>query len=362
MYSRSAGAKANNLTAVKYGSIFLITALAVAAPWLVRNYIWTGNPLYPLFKNIFNPATQQAATGGMDIFTLRRLFFNETSLQILLLPLRIFFEGQDNNPQYFDGKLNPFLLFLPFFAFIKQTDAPIVKLEKKAMLAFCILFFLFALFQSGMRIRYISPMIPFLVILSMFGLKNIITFSRHHALSRIRISGYLLSVFLVTAMLLYNGKYLLEQFRYVQPFDYISGKINRDEYITRYRPEYPVVQYANKQLQAGSKTLCLFLGNRGYYMDFPHIFDVPTNSNSPFSQLIATSSDATAIQKALLKDEYHHILLRNDLTTSWINHLGEHREITVFFFQHNLELMYSTKDYSLLRINSLPNNHREIIQ
>ncbi len=94
-----------------------------------------------------------------------------------MIPVRIFFEGQDNLPQYFDGKLNPFLFFLPFFAFLSfKKNTPMIKAEKKILLAFAVLYLLFAFFKTDMRIRYIAPIIPPLVILAMYGLHQISTF------------------------------------------------------------------------------------------------------------------------------------------------------------------------------------------
>ena len=97
----------------------------------------------------------------------------ESGLEISLLPLRIFFQGRDGDPQYFDGKLNPFLLIFTLFAFlpIKNMSAFSQK-EKSIMLLFSILFILIALFTAVFRIRYIAPVIPPLTVLSILGIKN----------------------------------------------------------------------------------------------------------------------------------------------------------------------------------------------
>lgn len=349
LYSRTAETKASNLAAIKYGALFLLTALLIAAPWFIRNYIWTANPLFPLFDTVFNPTNHQTAVGGMDKFTLRRLYFKESTLQILLLPIRIFFQGQDNSPQYFDGQLNPFLLILPLFAFFKHKGSS-VQLQKWAMLIFCVLFLLFSLFQTNVRIRYIAPIIPFLVILSIFALHNLFSLATEYPnVTTQKVLRYLVLLFVGT-MLLYNGSYLVGQFRYIRPLDFMTGAISRDAYISRYRLEYPTIQFANKHSRPTTKTLCLFLGNRGYYMDFPHIFDRPTSQTSLMAQLIQSSTDSTSIKQALLQQGFEQILLRNDLFSTWVNNLGENNEITVAFFQNHLELMYSRNGYSLFRI------------
>lgn len=353
LYSRSATVKTSAMSGLQYGVIFIVISVAVASPWLIRNYIWTHNPLFPLFDTLFNPDNQNISTGGIGIFLLRHLIYDETPLQILLVPIRIFFEGQDNSPQYFDGKLNPFLLILPLLAFISSKHSAIVHLEKKAMLSFCILFLLFALFQVDMRIRYIAPMIPFLAILSTFGLHSMVTSAQQHNQPLIKRSKYILPLLLFLAMLSYNGRYLVEQFRIVQPGTYLKGEVSREDYITNFRPEYPVIQYANIQLQGDSKVLCLFMGKRGYYMDFEHVFDVPLAKNSRFNTLVSTISTPEELHIALHKTQFTHLFVRDDLTRKWlVEHDKQRGEILAFFFQHALDLMYTENGYTLFRLKN----------
>ncbi len=341
--------KRTNLIALKHGFFFALSAIAIASPWLVRNAIWTGNPLYPLFDHLFHPTSHAAGSAGIDIFTTRRLLFHESPLQILLLPFRIFFEGQDNNPQYFDGRLNPFLLLLPLCAFMHGYRNKVTGMEEKSMAVFSILFLFFALFQTGMRIRYIAPIIPFLVILSMFGLHNLTTLAAHFVKDKPAITS-MVSLLLITLMLGYNGQYLAQQFRHVRPFEYLSGKIDKDTYISRYIMEYPVIVYANHNNEKNGKTLCLYLGNRGYYMDFPHVFDVPTNKNSAFAKLVNEASAPSTLAQTLRNNGYTRILLRNDLTNLWLNNLKKNKNTAALFFQQKTALIYGNNGYSLIDI------------
>ncbi len=343
LYLRTTTEGKNSFTALKWGMVFLSIALLVCSPWFIRNYFWTGNPVFPLFKGIFNP-DNASLKGGLDIFSVRHVLFHESTLQILLLPIRIFFEGQDNNPQFFDGILNPFLLILPFLAFFRIKKENHFVVEKISFALFSILFIFIATFQSGMRIRYITPIIPPLIILSVFGLYNIQSFFRNKQI------GPSIAGILLLAMFAYNGNYLIEQFKLVRPLSYISGKINREKYITRFRPEYPAIQFANKNISKPNKVLCIFLGNRGYYMDFPHIFDMPFNKNSFLNRTISKAKTVDDIREILLQHDFTNILLRNDLTSKWLNNLQQHKKTTILFFQHELELMYTAGGYTLFHI------------
>ncbi|MBN2374244.1 glycosyltransferase family 39 protein, partial [bacterium] len=158
-----------------YGLIFVSVALLIFSPWMIRNYLWTQNPIYPLYDQWINAQRTPSQTVG--VLAYRSLFYNESWWEIALLPIRIFFQGQDNNPQYFDGHLTSFLFVFPIFSlFSLKSDSTNVRNEKIILIAFTILYFFIVLFTSTLRIRYIASIIPPLLILSVYGLKDILSF------------------------------------------------------------------------------------------------------------------------------------------------------------------------------------------
>ena len=44
----------NQFKALGYGTFFCAVALLVFSPWMIRNYAWKGNPVYPLYHHVFN--------------------------------------------------------------------------------------------------------------------------------------------------------------------------------------------------------------------------------------------------------------------------------------------------------------------
>ncbi len=257
--------------AVGYGAIFVLVALVIFSPWMIRNYSWKQNPVYPLFNKVFNSPKKnpnQTVDGKTDQinpgnqsqvskksstrwgpFALRKVIYKESWWQIALIPVRIFFQGQDDQPKYFDGRLNPFLFLLPLFAFLGlKSDPPAIRTDKMILAFFTIFFILYAFLQTDMRIRYIAPTIPPLAILTVFGFKNLTALvTKRWA----KAAGWFVpgcTVLLATLMLSLNAAYIVKQFEYVDPFSYLGGKIDRNEYIARYRPEYRAFQYANHNL------------------------------------------------------------------------------------------------------------------
>ncbi len=371
LYIRSQNAvKGSSSKGIGFSLLFVLAVLIAFSPWLIRNYSWTGNPIYPLYESIFQqipdkivgqkhsaPQKEPAAivtklvSRGSGVFATRKILYHETWWQTLLLPVRFFFEGQDDNPRYFDGRLNPFLLLLPFFAFTNKSPTLSLQLEKYTLLAFATLFFFFTFFQEALRIRYIICIIPPLVLLSIFGLPNILFAISKINFPLVRRSAMLLISAALFLMFAYNAQYIVQQFQIIQPLSYIQGKVSRKQYISRFRPEYPVIQYANTHLQRDTKVLCIFLGNRGYYMNFIPIFDNPFREGV-LKDILKSSSRKTDIRSQLLDQGTTHILLRNDLTQNWVQHLVEiEQEEVLLFFQHDTNKLFGNENYTLLHIN-----------
>ncbi|MDP2863548.1 MAG: glycosyltransferase family 39 protein [Desulfobacterales bacterium] len=353
-----------SIKALSIGALYIFIVLLVFSPWMIRNYVWTKNPVYPLYQGFLNrinagPIPVAQDRGDISIvqpkkdnrgkdwshFAIRRIIYNESLMQTVLIPVRIFFEGEDGNPKYFDGKLSPFLFILPFFAFfrIKQENS-VIRLEKEILLLFSILFILFAFVKTDMRIRYIAPVIPPLVILSVMGLHNIFSLlsARFSVLSGSMLS-YCLFFFLAVIISI-NGIYVLQQFRFVNPVGYLRGNIGRDEYIEKYRPEYAAIKYANNNLSEDAKILCFFLGNRRYYSDREMLFDETI--------LMHSVKNRNMIRSGLREKGITHLLIWYELFDKWIdNNFSENEKILIDkFFREDTTLLFSKEGYGLFKL------------
>ena len=354
LYSRySQGVKPGFFKAAGYGILFFSVALLVFSPWMIRNYLWTSNPLYPLYDHFFDPQTG-LYDQTIGLFAYRSLVYHEAWWEMTLLPVRVFLEGQDANPQYFDGKLNPFLLLLPFCAFFQmKKDDPILRNEKKILLAFAGLFFATAFFTSDMRIRYISPIIPPLVLLSVFGAKKMVDLISGFGARYLRSVG-LAAFFLVLSFCFsLNVYYIFTQYRYVDPFSYLSGTLSCDQYIDKYRPEDPVLRYINRNLNPHDKILFLFMGNRGYYCDREYVLDMVSN-RSLLHQLVKRSRKPEEILQGLRGNGITHMLIRYDIFDRWVkdedNFTIRERELLGRFFKRHVELLYFKWGYGISRL------------
>ena len=363
LYSRYVpGDKPGFFRAAGFGVFFLCVALLVFSPWMIRNYLWTNNPLYPLYDHLFHPYDEPNRQ-AIGLFAYRSLVYHETWWQMVLLPVRVFFQGQDGNPQYFDGRLNPFLLLLPLAAFYRmKDDPPVLRGEKKIFLAYAMLFFATAFFSSGVRIRYLSPIIPPLVILSILGIKKVVDSISRLIYPYSRTIGFTV-VFLVVAFALsLNAHYILSQYGYVNPFGYLTGAVSRDRYIERYRREYPVLKYINENLHPDSKILFIHMGKRGYYCDREYILDMNFN-RSMLHKLVRDSHGPEDILQGITSCGVTHLLIRYNIFDRWVKSTFTNREQELLrtFFELHTKLLFFKWGYGVSEVRESPIQDSELI-
>jgi hypothetical protein len=189
-----------------------------------------------------------------------------------------------------------------------------------------------------------------MVLLSILGLQNIYAIIFKIQSYWIRNSIISLYFLAVIAMFSHNGYYIAQQFQIVKPLSYLFGSVTREQYITRFRPEYPVIQYANDHLKHNSTVLCLFLGNRGYYMNFKPIFERPFKEGI-LATILFSPSQNNSLRNGLLGKEISHILLRDDLTQNGYQQLSKsNQRVVSSFFQNNTEQLFNSGGYTIYRI------------
>lgn len=352
LYSRfRAGEEGGFVPSLGYATLFFAFALLVFAPWGLRNFLWTHNPIYPLYDGWFNPYTG-GGTGWQGIFMYRKVMYGEPMWETALIPVRIFFQGQDGIPRYFDGKLNPMLFILPFFAFYRVKEETVSKQREKWLLvSFTVLYLTFAFFYRDMRIRYIAPVIPPLIILAVYGIRNLVGASQKISNPSWRAVGVMGWVIVVALLLGWNARYVVDQFGYVKPFSYLQGKLTRDQYIERYLLEYPAIQYINKELPPDSQVLFIFVGNRGYYADQKYVNDMHMN-RSKFQQIVQRSRTPEDVYQGLREMGISNLLIRYDIFDKWVqsNFTEEERKLMQSFFEKYAKLSFYKYSYGVCDI------------
>jgi hypothetical protein len=347
----------NGLPALKSGAVFFAIALLIVSPWYIKNYILTGNPIYPLFDQVFrflhHAGENSAGIAGTaegrwasNIFQRRNIMFGEGFWETLLIPIRIFFQGKDDSVQYFDGSLNPILIIMLPFAFINRD----LNRDKVFFLLFSVFFFFIAYFLTVIRIRYILPAIPLLTILSVVGIKNIVEWTGKKS-SQVRRAG-LIGIFAVTIIsIAFNFLYLKNYFNEIRPVEYIFKQETKDEFLSRHVGSYPAIQYINKNLPDDVRVFLMFLGRRGYYLDRPYYHERSFGINT-INNMVKASADKQHFQTYLQSMNCTHILMRTELVNKYL-HDNFPEKIIVRFLNLVKEYwgpIYESNGYAVMKI------------
>lgn len=310
-------------------------------PWLIKNWLQTGNPFFPLLGGLF-PAKTEIEGGGatyvsLGVFAKRELLYGENWWQIMALPLRLFFFGRDDDPQYFDGVLGPSLILLLPWAFKGKWLE-----EKKLLMSFAILFFLYALFLVDLRVRYILPIVPPMVILFTYGVFNIYL--------RIRRPIYLFVV--LSCFAAFNGYYLWRYFRHVDPLRYATGQESRTAYLARTLPEYPAFQYLNRELSPTAKIYLLFMGRRAYYCDREYFHDAGELPGF-LLRAIQSAKEPVDVARRLKALRLTHLLVRDELLIRFLrdNLKPAQQRLWDAFTANHLEILFRERGYSVLQLH-----------
>ena len=341
--------------AIKCGLIFFLISLLIFSPWLIKNTILTDNPLYPLFKGIFKITTHQTREGTfsivhgqarMGIFEAREIYFGESFWETLTIPVRFFFQGQDNNPRFFDGVLNPILIILPPFAYMNKT----FRRDKLLLTGFAVFVMLIAFFLDEIRVRYILPVIPVLTILAVMGLINLQSWT----MTRNKILMQFLMVMLVLVFIMfmaYNFFYLKNYFQGISPVNYISGIESKDSFISRRDASYPAIKYINESTPADAKIRLILLAGRGYYLERLYEDD-PSMGMNFIRGLVASSNNDESFQRYIHSLGYTHLLIRTDLFQKFLQDNLPEDKIRSFTQCMNraFTVLYSHHGYAVYKI------------
>jgi len=330
--------------AVKAGFAYAVIAVLVFSPWLVRNLIWTGSPLYPLigaFIDGSGSGTGIHTGGAISPIEKRYLLYGESLLDIFMVPLRIFWEGVDGSIRRFDGVLNPLYLLFIALAFSKRLGR-----ERRYLwylLIYSLLFFALTFFTTDLVIRYILPALPPLVIIAVAGIRGSI--ERGGAARYIALTGLLL--YFVFSVFYLGGLYT----RYA-PLRYLTGGQSRAEYLMAMLPDYETTAYANANIANDSKVLFLFTGERTYYWEREYFYGGRLGEN--LLAQVKRAGSAEELLEDLRAEGYTHLFIMDRIFNRFAvdNFTVPEQDLLRVFFSKYVRRLHSANGFSLYRLGA----------
>jgi len=314
--------------ALAYGVFFFVIAFLAASPWYVRNAVLTGNPFYPLFGELFqtlgtaaagqtNTPGQFGAAESINFFHMRNALYGESFWETLLIPLRMFFQGEDNSYRYFQGVLNPILIVFTPFLFVRS------RLHRDHVLFgfFSVFFIVLAFFLTRKQVRYLLPTLPFLTILAVAGVRYLAGMLKENRIYSLRFRyGTIVrkALYITVAVLLsLNIFYLKNRVILTNPTPYIFGIESREAFLRRHLLHYSAVEFINGHLEENTSLFLMFLGRRGYYLERAYINE-PSFGKYTLDRLIIASESKEKFDEYVAAMGATHIFMRSSLVEKYL--------------------------------------------
>lgn len=330
------------------GGIFLGGIGLFAGPYLVRNLLWTGSPVFPFLAGALGSGSPWWTPEQQEVW--RHFLANYGSFlgERLLYPLNYLVASVSpvlNEDRIFDGALGPFLLLLPLLWLFRRRLG-------RANLFVAVTALLYALVWGVFlrQMRFLFPVVP-LILLLLAGTGRFV--ARKAAPRRTLCALALASLAFSAAVILPELRSPRSECKTVAYFslDYLLGRQTAPEYLRRTLPEYRCQEFLNGLNPPPAKVWVLFTGNKNFYLDTPYRADYVTEDYT-FHHWLArakTPSDVTRRFRAL---GVTHLLTRvgGILDPGLYIDNPSRRDLALAFFLGECRILFEANGFAVLAL------------
>lgn len=223
-----------------------LAALALASPWYVRNYLLTGNPIYPLAGPLFGLPPR--------VFSSMVYGLGRDPLHLLTSPFDLLARGEPFDQGWSIGPA--------YLAFVPLGILLLLRSRLTKLVTACLVVWWLVWFYSSPQTRILLPILPPAAGLAAVGIGALLSSPRWSARAgALAVLGICCAGALGTAAL-----YLRVNGRAALALD------SADAYLSRHSWNYVAYQRANLLLPADARVASVGLGDNLYYLDRPAVW------------------------------------------------------------------------------------------
>jgi len=318
---------------LRHASLIGLAAMTCFSPWLVRNGLETGNPLYPyIFESSGRFAVDHSLEEEIGLRLEKRVTPGRLAMHALKGPVELVREGAGAAPL-----VGPILL-LPLLLLLLQRPLS----ERTRM---CLLFSGIAFVGWDLTVHVTRYAFPFLAVLAVPAATALV--NERARLRRIVLHtfvGFGLAHNLLLGWLATDWGSLRDQLR---------GASSREDYLAKYVSYYPAVDHANQHLSRDNHII--FVGEaRGFYCEIPHVTSGPASTTLLYQ--LAEEAGGQSLGPFLLDHGFTNILVsRSEMKRLHVTPPSEQVErAVVALLTSGVDVLFDDGNVSLLRV--LPRN------
>lgn len=310
--SRARGWRAVLSHGISFGGL----ALLVGSPWYIKNWLWAGNPVYPIFF------------GGTG-WTMERVYWHtlyhrsfgagHSFVDYLLLPWNLY--AQYERFGTFGGSIEAPSLLFPLALLY-----PLARRSRTMGSLAWITLLRFVTWSLGsQQARHLLPVFPVLSLLTNNVLISLMTRPALRRWGRVLAMGLMGGM--VVATLLYSILFFVD----VQPVGAILGVESKDAFLRRTVGDYAALRFVQDHLSPQARVLMMW-DARGYYCDDRCM---PDAEHSQWTRLASSAADSSSVATRLRAMGVTHLLFSMDDADFVLQHdpTGQHRRAVEFFIR-----------------------------
>jgi 4-amino-4-deoxy-L-arabinose transferase-like glycosyltransferase len=272
-YHRTVSERTGAAAGLRAAAALIVIGVAVASPWYIKSYIWTGNPVYPFLYEWFGGKYWTAE--GARAYRQEQLGFGmgRGPLAFILAPWNLTMYGHrfsnlPGRPLIYTSIAPLLLAFLPGLLVLGKLDRRVKFLLLYSLAAFC------AWFVLSQHIRYAIPLLPPLALCAGFAGSEI--FGKARKELRPVAMGAVIIVCIISSAIFC-----------VLVSDAIPAAVgleSQSAYLARTLDGlYPMAQVVNA-LPGGSKVI-MYGETMGFYFDTPYMWGGAHHNMIPYDRL-----------------------------------------------------------------------------
>lgn len=240
--------------------LFSFAAIAVAAPWYLRNFYYTGNPVFPYFANIFGSTTWSLEDLAAHEQMVKTVGGKKSLALFAKVPWNLV-----HHPEMF-AAMAP--LAKSAFWLLPAAIWALVRLPVMRWIAIFGILNVVFWFLTAQQLRYLLPMLPLLALIIAIGCDDLV--SRLIAPNKMRLHTAL--AVLLAAFLLKPGWYATYQhWRALGPPPYNEEK--RNAYLRRHVPTFRAYEFMNRNFGRHYVLYGFYCEDTVYFCDGTQIGD-----------------------------------------------------------------------------------------
>jgi len=269
--------------------LYLVIVIAVASPWLIRNFINTGDPVFPTASRYLGHGSWTEEQGK-----LLKKAANASPLdmgEIAKFPYRMSFSSKDFGSFSWVGPV--YLIFLPLIFLYRKERIDYI------LILYSMLYFLLWAFSFNMM-RFAVPLMGALSILAGRAVQKYIFVQKSHFLKQV----VLLSV--VCAVVFNITYFVARETDTADGLKSVFGNVTEGDFLAEQLSYYGAIEFYNGI--AGEDSRILFIGEtRTFYCEGRAVWSSAYDEN-PIVPIVKKSSSRAEIEKNLRAQGFTHIL------------------------------------------------------